>query len=102
MRKTILQAEHDSRIAGHFGTYKTIGKVRAYFFWPKMDEYIAEYFKTCDVCQRNKTIRHKQFRLLEPIDVPISTWNAISIDFIVGLPESEGYTKIWVIVDRFS
>ena len=24
------------------------------------------------------------------------------MDFIVGLPKSEGYTKIWVIVDRFS
>ena len=29
-------------------------------------------------------------------------WTAISIDFMVGLPKSEGYTKIWVIVDRFS
>ena len=29
-------------------------------------------------------------------------WNAISMDFIVSLPESERYTKIWVIVDRFS
>jgi len=27
---------------------------------------------------------------------------AISMDFIVGLPKSDGYTKIWVIVDRFS
>ena len=24
------------------------------------------------------------------------------MDFIVGLPESDGNTKIWVIVDRFS
>jgi len=24
------------------------------------------------------------------------------MDFIVGLPKSEGYTKIWVIIDRFS
>ena len=24
------------------------------------------------------------------------------MDFIVGLPKSDGYTKIWVIVDRFS
>ena len=29
-------------------------------------------------------------------------WTAISMDFIVGLPKSEGYMKIWVIVDRFS
>jgi len=29
-------------------------------------------------------------------------WTAISMDFIVGLSKSDGYTKIWVIVDRFS
>jgi len=29
-------------------------------------------------------------------------WTSISMDFIVGLPKSQGYTKIWVIVARFS
>jgi len=29
-------------------------------------------------------------------------WTSISMDFIVGLPKSESYTKIWLIVDRFS
>ena len=67
-----------------------------------MDEHIAEYLKKCGVCQHNKTIRHKKFGLLEPIDISMTLWNAISIDIIVGLPESQGYTKIWVIVDRFS
>ena len=85
LRKTIMEAEHDSRIAGHFSTYKTIGKICANSFWPKMDEHIAEYVKACDVCQRNKTIRHKKFGLLEPIDVPMRPWNAISMDFIVDL-----------------
>ena len=42
LRRTIMEAEHDSKIAGHFGTYKTIGRVRANFYWPKMDEHITE------------------------------------------------------------
>ena len=101
LRRTIMEGEHDSCIAGHFGTYKTNGSVQANFFWPKMDEHITEYVRTCDVCQRSKTIRPKKFGLLEPIDVPMRLWNAISMDFIVGLPESQGYTRIWVIVDGF-
>jgi len=28
-------------------------------------------------------------------------WTSISMDFIVGLPKSEGYLKLWVIIDRF-
>jgi len=42
LRPTIMEAEHDEKIAGHFGTYKTIGRVRANFYWPKMDENIIE------------------------------------------------------------
>jgi hypothetical protein len=29
-------------------------------------------------------------------------WTSIFMDFIVGLPETDGKTKIWVIVDCFS
>jgi len=102
LRRTIMEAEHDSKIAGHFGTYKTIGMVRANLYWPKMDENITEYVRSCDVCQRNNVVRHKKFGLLEPLEVPMRPLTAISMDFIVGLPKSNGYTKIWVIIDRFS
>jgi len=102
LKRTIMEAEHDSKIAGHLGTYKTIGRVRANFYWPKMDENITEYVRSCDVCQRNKVIRHKKYGLLEPLEVPMRPWTVISMDFIVGLPKSDGYIKIWVIVDRFS
>ena len=102
LRRTIMEAEHDSKIAGHFRTYRTIGRVRANHYWPKKDESITEYVRSCDVCQRTKVIRHKKYGLLEPLEVPIRPWSAISKDFIVGLPKSDGYTKIWVIVARFS
>jgi len=102
LRRMIMKAEHDSKIAGHFGTYKTIGRARANFYWPKMDENITEYVRSCDVCQRNKVIRHKKYGLLEHLEVPMRPWTAISMDFIVGLSKSDGYTKIWIMVDRFS
>jgi len=102
LRRTIMEAEHDSKIAGHFGPYKTIGRVRGNFYWPKMDENITKYVHSCNVCQRNKVIGHKKYGLLEPLEVSMRPWTAISIDFIVVLPKCDGYTKIWVIVDRFS
>jgi len=60
LKRIIMEAEHDSRMAGHFGTYKTIGRIRANFYWHKMDEQITEYLCSCDVCQHNKVIRHKK------------------------------------------
>ena len=87
LTRIIMEAEHDSRMAGHFGTYKPIGRVRGNCYWPKIDEQITEYVCSGDICQYNKVIRHKKYGLLEPIDVPIRPWTSISKDFIVGLPK---------------
>ena len=36
--RSILESEHDSRIAGHMGQDKTNELIRRHFWWPKMDE----------------------------------------------------------------
>jgi RNase H-like domain found in reverse transcriptase/Reverse transcriptase (RNA-dependent DNA polymerase)/Integrase zinc binding domain/Chromo (CHRromatin Organisation MOdifier) domain/Integrase core domain len=102
LRQEIFSENHDSRVSGHFGQYKTAEKIKANFYWPNMDQDIDEYVRSCDSCQRNKTARHKKYGELLPLEVPYRPWTSISMDFIVGLPESGGYTKVWVIVDRFS
>ena len=102
LNNKILKAEHDSRVAGHFGQFKTLERIKANFYWPKMDQEVEEYVRSCDSCQQNKATRHKKYGLLDPLDIPNRPWDDISMDFIVGLPESSGHMKIWVVVDRFS
>ena len=41
-----MEAEDDSKIAAHLGTYKTIGTIWANFYWPTMDENITEYIRS--------------------------------------------------------
>jgi len=40
--------------------------------------------------------------LLQPLAVPSSSWQMISMDFVEGLPKSGGKNCILVIVDKFS
>jgi hypothetical protein len=54
------------------------------------------------VCQQAKHENCKSPRLLSPLPVPNSAWQDLSIDFIDGLPKCEGYSVIFVIVDRFT
>lgn len=40
--------------------------------------------------------------LLQPLPVPTRPWAEISLDFVTGLPVSEGNTTVLTVVDRFS
>ena len=102
LRLKVLEANHDSRVAGHFGQFKTLDRLRQNLFWSGMDEDTKDYVRSCDVCQRDKTSRRKKYGLLQPLDIPHQPWRSISMDFITGLPESNGYTQIWVVVDRLT
>ena len=102
LKLAVLSANHDSNVAGHFGQFKTLEWIRQNFFWSKMEEEVKDYVRSCNVCQRDKTSRRKKYGLLQLLDIPHQPWRSISMDFIVGLPESNGYTQIWVVVDRLT
>jgi hypothetical protein len=40
--------------------------------------------------------------LLQPLSIPSQHWEEVSMDFITGLPKSEGKSVIMVIVDRLT
>jgi hypothetical protein len=102
LRKMVLENDHDSKIAGHFGRDKTLELLSRNFFWPGIDKEVRDYVKSCNSCQRNKASRHKRYGLLHPLEMPSSAWSSISMDFITDLPLSDGCTIIWVVVDRFT
>jgi transposase InsO family protein len=102
LRKSVLEMEHDSKIAEHFGRDKTYEKVTRNFWWPRMEADIDDYVTTCPVCRRNKASRHKRYGPLSALEYPEAPWTDIAMDFITALPLSRGVPQIWVIIDRFT
>jgi hypothetical protein len=68
-----------------------------------MKREIAKYVSKYDTCQRVKASHLKVAGTHQPLPIPSWKWKDISMDFIVGLPNtSQKHDSIWVIVDRLT
>ncbi|WVZ00696.1 hypothetical protein V8G54_026765 [Vigna mungo] len=70
----LLREFHETPVGGHAGVSKTLKRISANFFWGSMAKDTKAFVSQCD----------------------------ISLDFVTGLPPSNGYTVLLVVVDRFS
>jgi hypothetical protein len=103
LRKQILDEAHLSKFSIHPGSTKLYQDLRQHFWWTRMKREIAKYVSECDTCQRVKASHLKASGTLQPLPIPSWKWEDISMDFIVGLPNtSQKHDSIWVIIDRLT
>jgi hypothetical protein len=63
---------------------------------------VKRFIRECDICQRMKAENVSPSGLLQPLPIPERPWLSISMDFIEGMPLSQGYSIIWVIMDQLT
>ncbi|KAF7112285.1 hypothetical protein RHSIM_RhsimUnG0245400 [Rhododendron simsii] len=102
LRTLIMQEIHATPLGGHSGTERTYKRAKRSFYWQGMRREIFAFVANCDTCQRNKTETVALPGLLQPLPIPERAWDDISMDFVEGLPNSQGKTVIFVVVDRLS
>jgi hypothetical protein len=69
-------------------------------FSPKMKNDIERFCRTCDVCQKTKPSNFNRFGLLLPNPIPFCPYQLVSFDLVMGLPMSNGFNAVFVVVDR--
>lgn len=102
LRSDVITWAHNSRNACHGGVTRTLNLVRRRFFWPSMNPDIREYIAAFSICARSKSSNFPPAGLLHPLPTPSRPWSHIALDFVTGLPLSQGNSVILTIIDRFS
>jgi transposase InsO family protein len=101
-RLQLLKEIHDSSAGGHSGSTGTYHRMKRLFYWPNLKQAVLDYVKTCPTCQMTKPEHIHTPGLLQPLPIPSEAWSSVGIDFITGLPKSEGKEVIFVVVDRLT
>ena len=99
---SLLHDYHYSLVGGHSGFLRTYKRVASKVYWKGMKNDIKSFVEKCAICQQNKYQALSPSGLLQPLPIPHQIWDDVSMDFIEGLPKSEGFDAILVVVDRLS
>ena len=81
---------------------KTYHRVNKEFVLDGLKTDVQRFVVECLLCQQNKVETIKTLGLLQPLYIPSQRWEEVSMDFITGLPKSEGKSVIMVINDRLT
>ncbi|PNX80974.1 Ty3/gypsy retrotransposon protein, partial [Trifolium pratense] len=98
----IISEFHATPSGGHAGIKRTLTRVAANFFWQGMRKSVEDFVASCLMCQQIKYSTQVPAGLLQPLPIPEAVWEDITMDFITGLPPSQGSTVVFVVVDRLS
>ncbi len=102
MREKIIREKHSGGLFGHCGQGKTFAEVNSFYYWPKMQTDVKKFVEKCRLCQHCKG-RSQNTGLYQSLPIPDRPLDAISMDFVSGLPRNQrGNDSIYVVVFRFS
>jgi hypothetical protein len=99
LRFDILRIFHNHRLHGHPSIQKTMKLIQCQYFWPRLNHFVTVYVRSYTGCACAKSAHHKPYGLLKFLPIPPCPWSSILMDFIEGLPLSDGYNSILIIVD---
>nr|XP_009784657.1 PREDICTED: uncharacterized protein LOC104233048 [Nicotiana sylvestris] len=102
LRTTIIEQWHATPQGGHSSMDATIKRLQSLFFWKNLSQDTRIYISKCDICQRHKYDVVASHGLLQPLPIPEGVWTYICLNFIEGLPKSNGNEAILVVVDMLS
>ena len=98
--RRICWCRHDAPTTRHQGQAKMLDLVARNFCCPTLWKYVNRYINGCNIFQQSKPSHHAPYGLLQPILAAEMPWKHVTTEFIVKLPNNNGYNTILVVVDK--
>ena len=90
-------------MSGHFGIQRTLHKISAKFWWPKMRRSIENYISSCQLCAKFNILRNKPPGHLKSFDPPADVFQVMHMDFWGPVRTSaRGNRYVIVLTDNLS
>nr|GFC26603.1 transposon Ty3-G Gag-Pol polyprotein [Tanacetum cinerariifolium] len=123
LKEALLTETHSSLFSVHPGSTKMHHDLKQHLWWSGMKRDVAMFVSKCLICQQwsgmkrdvatfvSRCLVYQQIKiehqrasgLLQPLDIPVWNWDEISMDFVIGLPQTQRrHDAIWVVVDRLT
>lgn len=101
LRDTVLTTAHDSIMAGHCGTRRTLQRVLNRFYWTGVRCSVKRYCNTCDICQKTVNKGRVQPVPLESMPLIDTPFKRIAIDLIGPFQpvSNNGHRYVLTIID---
>jgi hypothetical protein len=84
MRDNLLKEKHSGGLAKNFGHFSQLSSL---YYWLGMRADVKKFVDRCKICQHAKGKRQNT-GLYQPLPIPEIPWDAISMDFVLGLPRT--------------
>ena len=78
-REKLFYSYHDKNC--HLGQDRLYNTLKMKYWCPKMYTSVLEYVKSCEICQKTKTSKHRKKVPLKPLEV-VEPFSRIQLDFI--------------------
>ena len=94
---TILSNHHNTPIGGHVGQHRLYLRLREKYRWHDMKNSIAQFVQACELCKRNKIIKHTKQPMMITT-TPSKAFEVISIDTVGPLPKTVNNNRYCITI----
>lgn len=103
-RKSVIKDLHDPPTSGHLGVSKTLHRIAARYYWPKMAADVRKYVGRCKTCLEIKSDQKAPIgHMASQQPTALAPWKLLSVDLVGPLPRTTaGNSYILSILDCFS